>query len=152
MATVEQTMMKVQRILTGPMGLRIQLDGNAMTVSFSDVSTQVRVQVVDWGTNSDGDPRSLVRVAAPILWGVRPSAELYEWVAREGGGYLFGHVVVFDDGENPGSVFLLMTHTLLGDFLDEEELSAAMWGVLSTADNLDDELQQRFGGKRLADL
>jgi hypothetical protein len=30
-------------------------------------------------------------------------------------------------------------------------LSTAMWAVLYTADNLDDELQKEFGGKRWID-
>lgn len=151
MATVEQTMMKVQRILTGPLNLSIQLHGSTLSVSFADMSTQVHISVLDWGTNQDGEPRTIVRVSAPILRSVDPSADLYEWVAREGSNYIFGHVTMIDDTEDPGRLFLLMTHTLLGDYLDQDELASAMWGVLGTADDLDDQLQQRFGGKRWVD-
>jgi hypothetical protein len=151
MATVEQTMMKVQRILTGPMGLKVQAGADFLAVSFTDVSTHVRFAFKDHGTNDDGDPRTLVRITSPILRGVKPSPALYEWIAREGGQYFFGHVVALDDTEEPGKLFLLMSHTLLGDYLDEEEVASAMWGVLGSADNLDDELQQRFGGKRWID-
>jgi hypothetical protein len=45
-----------------------------------------------------------------------------------------------------------MKHTLLGDYLDEEELHWALYQLLNTADKLDDELKQKFGGKRLADF
>lgn len=31
---------------------------------------------------------------------------------------------------------------------DQAELETAMWGILSVANTWDDELQQRFGGKR----
>jgi hypothetical protein len=151
-ADVDQTMMKVQRILTGPMELRVELEGNTIHVRFSDVSTQVNISVQPWGTNSDGDPSSLVQISSPILWGADPSPELYEWVAREGGNFFFGHVSAHDDLSSPGKLFLVMTHTLLGDYLDEGELSSAMYAVLGSADKLDDELQGRFGGKRLADL
>jgi hypothetical protein len=150
-ADVDQTMMKVQRLLTGPMGLRIELQGNTVTVKFSDVSTRVNLTVQEWGTNKDGDPSSLVRITCPIVWEVDPSPSLYEWVAREGTTYLFGHVSAHDDSSSPGKVFLMMGHTLLGDYLDEEELSSAMYAVMGTADKLDDELKQKFGGKRLAD-
>ena len=34
MATVEQTMMKVQRILTGPMGLKVMLESDRFRVNF----------------------------------------------------------------------------------------------------------------------
>ena len=151
MATVDATMMKVQRILTGPMKLRIQLQGNTMYVQFSDSSTQVSISVADWGPNKDGEPRSLVNISSPILWSVPPTPQLFEWIAREGGRYYFGHVQAADDVRDQGKVFLSMNHTLLGDYLDEEELAAAMYAVLNTADQLDDELKNRFGGKRWAD-
>ena len=152
MGTVDQTMMKVQRILTGPMGLRVSLQGNAMHVTFTDVSTRATVSVQDWGVDKNGDPQTLVQISSPVLWEVEPTPTLYEWIAKEGGRYFFGHISAHDDTDAPGKLFLLMSHTLLGDYLDEEELSSAMYGVLGTADKLDDELKQRFGGKRLADF
>ena len=151
MATVEQTMMKVQRLLTGPMGLRIQLAGDTITVAFSDSSTAVHLRVIDGGQNDEGDTRTFVRITSPILRSVRPSPELFEWVAKEAGYNWFGHVAVSDDTNEPGKLFVMMIHTLLGDFLDEGELEAAMFGVLSSADHWDDELKKRFGGKRWAD-
>ena len=152
MADVDHTMMKVQRLLTGPMGLRIQLEGNTITVTFTNVSTRVNVAVLDWGTTKDGDPQSLVRLSCPILWEVPPSPALYEYIAREGGNYFFGHLSAHEDSTAAGKLFLVMTHTLLGDYLDEEELSSALYAILGTADKLDDELKQKFGGKRLADF
>lgn len=149
MANVDMTMMKVQRILTGPMGLKISLQGNSISVTFTDVSTRVNVAVTEWGKNKDGDPSSLVQLSCPILWEVDPSPALFEWVAKSS--YYFGHVTAHDDSSAPGKLFLMMSHTLLGDYLDEEELSSAMYAMLGTADNLDDELKGKFGGKRLAD-
>lgn len=149
MANVDMTMMKVQRILTGPMGLRISLQGNSIAVTFTDVSTRVNVSVSEWGKNKDGDPSSLVQISCPILWEVDPSPGLFEWIAKSS--YYFGHVTAHDDSSAPGKLFLMMSHTLLGDYLDEEELSSAMYAMLGTADNLDDELKGKFGGKRLAD-
>lgn len=151
MATVDQTMMKVQRLLTGPMGLRIQVQGDTIGVAFSDMSTQVHLRVIDWGENRDGEPSTLVRISAPILRGVKPTSALYEYLAREAPRSWFGNISVWDDEEAPGMVVLTMGHTLLGDFLDEDELGAAMFGVLNAADDLDDQLQKRFGGKRWID-
>ena len=152
MANADQTMMKVQRILTGPMGLRISLQGSSIAVTFQDVSTRVNINVQDWGTNKDGDPASLVQLSCPILWEVDPTPQLFEWIARQGGNYFFGHISAHDDSSAPGKVFLLMSHTLLGDYLDEDELSSAMYAMLGTADKLDDELKGKFGGKRLSDF
>jgi hypothetical protein len=151
MADLDMTMMKVQRILTGPMGLRISLQGTTITVTFQDSSTRVNINFTDWGKNKAGDPSTLVQISSPLLWEVDPTPQLYEWIAREGGKYYFGHVTAYDDSSAAGKLFLNMSHTLLGDYLDEEELHWALYSLLNTADKLDDELKGKFGGKRLAD-
>lgn len=148
MATVEQTMMKVQRIMTGPMDLQVTLTKDVFIVRFKDVSTAVHVRVQEWAKDREGNPQTLVLISALILSGVKPTPALYEWVARNGGSRWFGHVEVYDD-EEPGTVYLLMSHTLLGDYLDEKELDTAIGSVLTSADEWDDELQKMFGGKRL---
>lgn len=151
MATVDQTMMKVQRLLTGPIGLRIQLDGDTIGVKFTDVSTQVHVRIIDWGKNKDGEPRTLVRISAPLLRNVPPTPALYEYLARESPSLWFGNIRVWDDEEMKGMLSMTLGHTLLGDYLDEDELRVALFQILNSADELDDDLQKRFGGKRWAD-
>lgn len=151
MATVDQTMIKVQRLLTGPMGLKIQLQGDTIGVTFTDISTQVHIRVLEWGKTKDGEPRTLVRISSPVLRGVKPTPQLFEYLAREAPRLWFGNLVVWDDEETPGMLSLSLGHTLLGDFLDEAELGTAMFGVLNSADELDDQLKQRFGGKRWVD-
>lgn len=151
MATVEQTTMKVQRLLTGPMGLKVSLDGESIQIQFSGSSTAVNLLVREWGKTKEGDPETLVQIWATVLRDVAPSPELFEWAAREGGGYFFGHVRVVDGEPGSGKLRLVMAHTLLGDFLDQRELEAAMYGVLTSADELDDKLKERFGGKRWSD-
>jgi hypothetical protein len=151
MADVDATMMKVQRLLTGPMALRISMQGETITVTFTDSSTRVNLNFTAWGQNKAGDPSTLIGLSCPLLWEVDPSPSVYEWVARDGGKYYFGHVAVYDDSSAPGKLFLMMKHTLLGDYLDEEELHWALYTMLQTADQLDDELKGKFGGKRLAD-
>ena len=151
MATVDQTMMKVQRLLTGPMALQIQLMGDFIRVTFTDSSTAVHLRIVDWGTTKDGEPRTLVRISAPVLYGVKPEPALYEYLVREAPQKWFGSIIVADDANSAGMLVVSMVHTLLGDYLDEDELGAAMYGVLGAADELDDTLQKRFGGKRWID-
>jgi len=150
MATAEQTMMKVQRLLTGPMGLRISLEGDTITVRFEGISSSVQIRVQDWGKDREGEPQSIVLISSLILRGVKATPALFEWVARKGGSRWFGHVEVFDDKE-AGTVYLIMGHTLLGDYLDEKELEVGMYAIISAADAWDDELQKEFGGKRWAD-
>lgn len=150
MATVEHTTMKVQRILTGGMGLRVEVTQDAYLVRFDDLSTAVEVSVREWTEDRDGNPQTLVVVTSPILSDVPASAPLFEWVARQNGSRWFGRIEVYDD-EEPGTVMLVMSHTLLGDYLDERELEVTLWGVLAAADQWDDELQVEFGGRRLID-
>jgi hypothetical protein len=151
MATVDQTMIKVQRLLTGPMNLRIQMMGDFIRVTFTDVSTAVHLRVIDWGKTKDGEPQSLVRISAPILYNVKPAPELYEYLCREAPQKWFGSYTVADDNDNKGMLVVSVVHTLLGDFLDEGELNAGMYGVLWAADEQDDIMQKRFGGKRWVD-
>jgi len=151
MSTVELTRMKIQRMLTGPMGLRVVLEGDAIEIRFSDSSTRLRIQVLPWGQDEEGETRAAVLVTAPILYEVPVSPELFEWIAREGGARWFGHVEAQGE-EGSETVHLVFSHTLLGDYLDQAELETAMWGILQVADGWDDELQERFGGRRWADV
>lgn len=151
MATIDQTMMKVQRILTGPMNLKIQLQGELIGVVFTDSTTVVSLRMLDFGKTKDGEPRTVVRVFAPILRGVPPTPALYEYLARETPRTWFGSIVVDEDKMTPGTVILTFGHSLLGDYLDEQELSVTLYHVHAFANSIDDQLQQRFGGKRLAD-
>ena len=45
-------------------------------------------------------------------------------------------------------MILGFSQRLLGDYLDEEELTHTVVAIAGTADILDDELQAKFGGKR----
>ena len=131
-------------------GLKVMLQDESFRVSFTDTSTYLTIHVREWGTDDEGQPRTVVVVTAPILWQVAPTPEVFEWVAREGGSRWFGHVEVHESGED-GLIDLIFSHTLLGDFLDQPELETAMWGLLTVANAWDDELQPRFGGRRTTD-
>src|SRR5687768_11119876 len=150
MANVEQTLMKVQRMVTGGMQLRAMLTGTGLQVSFADLSTVANIEVHEFGTDDDGEARSVVQVWSPILYNVPATPAVFEWVARNGGSRGFGRIELIDE-DTAGRVMLVYSHTLLGDYLDEPELQLALFAVLGTADKWDDELQQRFGGKRWVD-
>jgi len=111
----------------------------------------VFLRVQDLGKSKDGEPRTFVIVFAPILWGVTPVPELYEYLARQAPRSWFGNIQVDADKKTPGAVTLIYTHSLLGDFLDEAELAVVVSHVQTMADSLDDPLQKRFGGKRMVD-
>jgi len=94
---------------------------------------------------------NFVEVWAPVLVDVKPSAELFEWVARDGQHYIYGGFRVAN-GDDSKNVMIVFRVTLPGDTLDPGELKDALLSVAFTADEMDDNLKKRFGGKRIEDL
>ena len=94
--------------------------------------------------------RTVINVWAPVIFDVKPSNELYKWVATEGAEYFFGHCKVMNFGDK-GKVQVLFEIYIPGDTLDPGELKQALIAVAFTADNLDDELKAKFGGMRIED-
>ena len=110
-------------------------------------STVVLVQVREQKIYGPG-PNTLVYMEAILVLGAPPSLELYRHVALQAGEILFGTLFAKEDDEG---VSVRFSHSLLGDFLDAEELQSALAKVAGTADGLDDELVSAFGGRRLLD-
>jgi hypothetical protein len=110
-------------------------------------STRVFVDVI---ASVSGVDFAIVRMVAPILHDVPLSAELYEYVALNADNGNFGSLGLWPDEEKK-TALLLVRHSLLADYLDKEELLQAVYAVGSAADELDDQLQERFGGTRNID-
>jgi hypothetical protein len=147
MATVEATTQKVQRFLVdGFSNVILGKDGFAVDRG----STRVNVEVKEWGTDRNGDPSSIVRLWSPIGREITPTPEFFRWAAVDGSRFLFGSVTVF---ENEGATLCsaVFDHTLLGDYLDPDELNGAIAVIAGTADDLDDVIHDKFGGKRWTD-
>jgi hypothetical protein len=90
-----------------------------------------------------------VKIVAPVLIGCAASPELFEHIALHADDYMFGHLSA--ERAEDGTIGVYFTHILLGDFLDPEELKGAVGRVATTADEIDDELKTRFGGRRFHD-
>ena len=137
-ARLDATRMKVQGILTDEFkGVHLDGDGD---LSIRHQSARVFVGVSEWGEDS-----TIVRVWAPFLVGFEVTPEVYEFVAKKSGEYLFGHPVL---REGSDGALLSFRHNLLGDYLDAAELNHAVVAVALTANDLDDEAQAKFGGRR----
>ena len=61
-----------------------------MAIAVPYGSSQVLVEVRDWGTDSKGEPQTLVYMWAPLGRDVKITPELYEWAATEGQASYFG--------------------------------------------------------------
>jgi hypothetical protein len=143
MSDVAAVKEKVQAYLTSQGRVSIDEDG-VFSVDFGSTRLNISVE-----PHPNGEV-TVVKIWAPILFDVPLSPELYEHVALNGSDYFFGSMGLFqlEDGEHG---FLFLRHTLLGDYLDKDELLYAAFGVASSADELDDELMAKFGGTRLID-
>jgi hypothetical protein len=147
-ATAEETGQKVQRILIGAFNdVRLTKDGGFAVPLGSSTAF---VEPTDWAADAEGNPRSLVRIWAPLGRDVPPTPELFKWAATEGQSKWFGSVTVVE-GEDGKNAFVMFDHALLGDFLDPAELVSAVNAIMYTADELDEIVHDRFGGKRYTD-
>lgn len=139
---------KVQRMLVDAFNdVRLTKDGGfALPMG----STIVYVEIKEWTPDKDDNPRSLVYLWAPLGRSVPITPELYEWAATEGRQKWFGGVAV-QKNEDGKTAFVTYDHTLLGNFVDPDELSSAVNMVGWTADDLDDVVTTKYGGKRYSD-
>ena len=138
--TIDEVRAKVQRMLIELLGsAEVDKDGD---FKISWESTGGYVKVVDYG-----DDGFVVQIWAYLLFNVPETPELFEWIAKNGNRYYFGSTSFNSwdkDGETKTS--LVFEHNLFANFLDLDELGHALFGVFSTADKLDNELQGLFGG------
>jgi len=140
MSAVDQTRAKVQRIYTQKLG-SVEV-GSHDDFKIRHGSAVLFVTVSD-GFGNDG---TVVKMLIPLLTDVPVTNELFRFVATEGQGYMIGtlRVNVNDDQK---TAWMSLEYCLSGDDLDESELIHATGALATTADDLDNELRERFGGK-----
>jgi len=127
---------KVQRYLLELLNtVSLDRDGD---FTFRHGSSQIFISVVAFGESNTS-----VRIVAPIIRDAPASPELFKFLAT-GNTYRFGHL---NATEKDGKVSIVFAHTLLGDFLDPDELKLATVLLARTADELDDKLKSQFGGQ-----
>jgi hypothetical protein len=86
--------------------------------------------------------RTFVRISSVSNVGVSVDGGLTRFLATENSTLAFGK---FSLNEEASAVHV--AHTLLGDFLNRDELAIAVGAVAEIADRYDDEIKQRFGGR-----
>ncbi|MBM3696009.1 MAG: YbjN domain-containing protein [Actinobacteria bacterium] len=127
---------KVQRYLTDAFGsVEIDKDGD---FTFRRGSARVFIRVSELGPD-----KTVVAMWAPTNNDVPASPELFHYVATNNA-YTFGSLVAF---EKDAGVNIAFKHSLLGDTLDPDELVIAAILLSGTADEIDTEVRQRFGGR-----
>lgn len=110
-------------------------DDGSVTLLWGSARVDVTVEVFD-------EDQSVVQVKAKAVTGATPSPELYEHVATTA--LELGHFsVVPEDG---GTVAIVISHGLIGEFLNPAELRMTVVAIGHAADHTDDDLAARFGG------
>lgn len=143
MPSVDDIKAKVQRILTSHGTIRIDKDGDFVLQQDSAVLF-IRVE------EGFGDAETIVSMNVPLILEVQLTPALYEWAAVEGQHFRIGGVNVNKrDGNKSGDIWF--HYSLVGDDIDESELMTAVFALLFTCDDLDNDLQKRFGGRLFVD-
>lgn len=91
------------------------------------------------------EDESVVCARARVIHGVTLSPELLQYLLRQNSVIRFGAFGIESDNE----IFFL--HSIVGSTCDKPELEATVRSVSSLADRYDDEIRNRWGGRRAAD-
>ena len=91
-----------------------------------------------------------ISVWAMVLLEVKPSTEVFKWIALEGQTFDYGGFKAVE--REDGTLNLVFRTSLPGDNLDAGELKEAQLAVASVADGHDEELKARFGGQTVANI
>jgi hypothetical protein len=134
---ISETRDRVASMVANLVG-RVELSPDG-TLSFPYETTRVFVGVRPWGEGS-----TVVSVYAITNVDLEPSPELHEYVALHTDDWVFGHLVM---SVSEGKAAVGFSHSLLGDRLDAEELHTAVAAVAVTADEVDEQIKERFGGR-----
>jgi hypothetical protein len=105
-------------------------------------SVLVRVLV----NTEDFPDKPFVDVVAFVLLDVKEDLKLYKYLMTDKS-YIFNKWEV-EAGEENGTVNLYLTARVLIDDMDASELAFAIMSTAIIADDIDEEIQKVFGGKR----
>jgi hypothetical protein len=94
----------------------------------------------------DFPDKPFVDVVAFVLLDVKEDLKLYKYLMTDKS-YIFNKWEV-EAGEENGTVNLYLTARVLIDDMDASELAFAIMSTAIIADDIDEEIQKVFGGKR----
>jgi spermidine synthase len=92
-----------------------------------------------------GNDEVIVVTEARVATDVKTTPELMAWLLEENHELRFGAFSLAPDGT------VVLRHSLLGNTLDQPEFKESVMSVLFAADKYDDEVVERWGGRRALD-
>lgn len=103
-------------------------------------SAVASTRVIPWETDD-----ALITTRSYVVTDIELTPELTYYLLRENNGIRFGRFAL--DAEND----IVFEHSLVGSTCDQIELEYSVHTVVKLADNYDDEIVARWGGKRALD-
>lgn len=97
----------------------------------------------------DFPDKPFVDVSAFVLLGVKDDINLYKYLMTEKS-FIFNKWEI-EQGEESGTINLFLTARVLIEDLNASELAFAIVSTAVLADDMDEEIQSKFGGKRCLD-
>ena len=143
MSKLDEVVSKVQRILVKNYNsVTLDSDGNGFLLDWG--SSRVMINCTKINEKMDD---IIVTVAALVANDVNPSPELYKEVATSLMGRAYGCTLrMWPKDEEHTKYMVVLESRILGNFLDEDELRAAVEYSASSADYEDDGFAARHGG------
>lgn len=92
-----------------------------------------------------GDDKAVLQVYAPVVFGAEMTLDLALYLLHENDSMRFGAFSVGEDGT------IFFNHNVVADSIDKEEFKATILAVLMGADEADDDIVARWGGRRCSD-
>ncbi len=139
MSLVDQVTAKIQRLLANRFGsVRVDKDGN-FVVTWESAVVFIRAQT--WG-----EDQAVLSIRCPLVVDAPMSDALCRWVAVEGQHFVLGRTRL-NPNKDSNTAWIYFENTILADDLDESELMESLDAVVITSNQLDNELQQKFGGQ-----
>jgi hypothetical protein len=100
-------------------------------------SSYTVIQVLPWKEES-----SVIRAMCCVVTHPEVNAELMEFLLKTNNKLIFGGFLLDDDND------IWIQQTINGSTVDKEELKHCVLSIAITADKLDDEIIQKWGGER----
>ncbi|AFY82259.1 MULTISPECIES: T3SS (YopN, CesT) and YbjN peptide-binding chaperone 1 [Oscillatoriales] len=103
-------------------------------------SALVEVLILPWGEED-----SVINTRAYVVTEAELTADLMRFLLEQNSNMIFGAFGIDGKGD------ILFEHSIVGSTCDKKELESSVNAVLEVSDEYDDQLVERWGGKRALD-
>ena len=133
------TYKSVARMMVGLFGDNVEASLELTELSVGLGTARADVRVMPWQDDA------LVIVSSTLLRQTAVDFDLMEFLLQENAAMDIGSFSLARSGD------VVFRHVILGATLNEAALKAVVWSVLRVADQYDDRIRQRWGGRRSID-